>query len=186
MRKCVPIWNGAQTRRLWPQSTRFPIWSGYLEMAYVKAGAAGTHERIERLERVEVEAALARINTVARLMDSLFAVPGTRIRLGLDAIIGLVPVLGDVLAHAVAAYLIWEAKQLGVSKLTLWRMVANTLIDTVVGAVPVVGDVFDVAFKANMKNLRLLQRHLEKQGYQVAAPGAGRGPIIEGDYRRVA
>jgi hypothetical protein len=65
-------------------------------------------------------------------------------------------------------------------------MVGNTLIDTVVGAVPIVGDAFDVVFKANMKNLRLLQRHLEKQGYQTAAPGAGSGPVIQGDYRRVA
>jgi hypothetical protein len=155
-------------------------------LAYVRPGAGGTFERIEKLERREVEAALARINAVAHMMDSLFAIPGTRLRLGVDSLIGLVPVVGDLVAHAVAAYLIWEAKQLGVSKLTLWRMVGNTLIDTVVGAVPVVGDAFDVAFKANMKNLRLLQRHLEKQGYQVAAPGVGSGPVIQGDYRRVA
>ena len=155
-------------------------------MAYVNPGARGTFERVEKLERREVEAALARLNMVARTMDSLFAIPGTRLRLGVDSIIGLVPVVGDILAHAVSVYLIWEARQLGVSKLTLWRMVGNTLIDTVVGAVPLVGDAFDVVFKANMKNLRLLQRHLEKQGYQTAAPGAGFGPIIQGDYRRVA
>lgn len=154
-------------------------------MAYVKPGAPGTFERIERLERAEVEAAVARLNTIARLMDSLFAIPGTRIRLGLDAIIGLVPVVGDVLAQIIAGYIIWEAKQLGVSKLTLWRMAANTLIDTAIGAVPIVGDAFDVAFRANMKNLRLLQRHLEKNGYQVAAPGVGKGPIIQGTYERV-
>lgn len=154
-------------------------------MAYVKPGAPGTFERIERLERAEVEAAVARINTVARLMDSLFAIPGTRIRLGLDAIIGLVPVVGDVLAQIIAGYIIWEAKQLGVSRLTLWRMAANTLIDTAIGAVPIVGDAFDVAFRANMKNLRLVQRHLEKHGYQVAATGAGKGPIIQGSYERV-
>ncbi|MTD95151.1 DUF4112 domain-containing protein [Hyphomicrobium sp. xq] len=155
-------------------------------MAYVNPGAPGTFERVEKLERRKVEAALARLNMVARTMDSLFAIPGTRLRLGVDSVIGLVPVVGDIVAHAVAAYLIWEAKQLGVSKLTLWRMVGNTLIDTVVGAVPLVGDAFDVVFKANMKNMRLLQRHLEKQGYQMAAPGAGSGPIIQGDYRRVA
>jgi hypothetical protein len=155
-------------------------------MPYVKPGAAGTFERIERLEGADFEAALARVNTVARLMDSLFAIPGTRIRLGLDAVIGLVPVVGDLLAQVIAGYIIWEARQLGVSKLTLWRMAANTLIDTAVGAVPIVGDAFDVAFRANMKNLRLLQRHLEKQGYNVAAPGAGKGPVIEGTYERVS
>ena len=155
-------------------------------MAYVNPGARGTFERVEKLERREVEAALARLNMVARTMDSLFAIPGTRLRLGVDSIIGLVPIAGDVVAHAISAYLIWEARKLGVSKLTLWRMVGNTLIDTVVGAVPLVGDAFDVVFRANMKNLRLLQRHLEKQGYQMATPGAGSGPVIQGDYRRVA
>ena len=131
-------------------------------MAYVNPGAPGTFERVEKLERREVEAALARLNMLARTMDSLFAIPGTRLRLGVDSIIGLVPVVGDLVAHAVAAYLIWEAKQLGVSKLTLWRMVGNTLIDTVVGAVPFVGDAFDVVFKANLKNLELLERAAEK------------------------
>ena len=155
-------------------------------MAYVKPGAAATYERIERLERAEVEAAFARITAVAKLMDSLFSIPGTRIRLGVDSLLGLVPVVGDLAAQAVAAYLIWEARRLGVPKFTLWRMVGNSLIDTVVGAVPLVGDVFDVAFRANMKNLRLLQRHLEKQGYPMATPGAGKGPVIQGDYRRVA
>jgi hypothetical protein len=155
-------------------------------MAYAKANGPGTYERIERLERAEVEAAMARITSVAKLMDSLFAIPGTRIRLGVDSLLGLVPVVGDLAAQAVAAYLIWEAKQLGVSKLTLWRMVGNTLIDTVVGAVPLVGDAFDIAFRANMKNLRLLQRHLEKQGYQSAGGSTDNKRIIEGEYRRVA
>lgn len=155
-------------------------------MAYVKPGAAGTFERIERLEQAEVEAALQRINALARLMDSLFAIPGTRVRLGVDALLGVVPVVGDVLAQLVAAYIIWEARRLGVSKLTLWRMVGNTLVDTVVGAVPIVGDAFDVAFRANMKNVRLLQRHLEKRGYKPGTPGAGSGPVIDGSYERVA
>ena len=155
-------------------------------MAYVKPGAAGTYERVERLERAEVEAAMARITAVAKLIDSCSPSPGRAYRLGVNSLLGLVPVVGDIAAQAVAAYLIWEARQLGVPKLTMWRMVGNTLIDTVVGAVPLVGDAFDVAFRANMKNLRLLQRHLEKQGYQTAAPAARRGPIIQGDYRRVA
>ena len=149
-------------------------------MAY----ATDTHPRIERLEREAVDAAMARITMVARLMDSLFAIPGTGIRLGFDAILGVVPVFGDLLGQAIAMYIIWEARQLGVGKLTLMRMLSNTLIDTVFGAVPIAGDVFDVAFRANMKNLRLLQRHLEKHGYHAAAPG--KGPIIEGNYRRVA
>jgi hypothetical protein len=149
-------------------------------MAY----AAHAAPRIERLEREAVEAAMARITMMAKVMDSLVALPGTGLRVGVDAVLGLVPVLGDLISQAIATYIIWEARQLGVSKVTLWRMVGNTLIDTVVGAVPIAGDVFDVAFRANMKNLRLLQRHLEKQGYQMPIPG--KGPIIQGDWRRAA
>jgi hypothetical protein len=115
-------------------------------------------------------------------MDSLFAIPGTRIRLGVDAILGLVPVLGDLLSQIIANYIIWEARRLGVSNLTLARMFANTMVDMVFGAVPIVGDAFDVAFRANMKNLRLLRQHLEKNGMRPAGPGQ----IIEGDWRRVA
>jgi len=69
-----------------------------------------------------------------------------------------------------------------VGKVTLLRMFGNTLIDTVVGSIPIAGDAFDVAFRANLKNLRLLQRHLERQGYRPA----GKGPVIDGDFRRVA
>ncbi len=147
-------------------------------MAY----AAYSRPRVERLEREAIDAAMARVTAVARVMDALFVIPGTGIRLGFDAILGLVPVVGDLLAQAISTYIIWEARRLGVSKLTLLRMFANTLVDTVIGAVPIAGDVFDVAFRANMKNLRLLQRHLEKQGYRPAGPG----PVIEGDWRRVA
>ena len=149
-------------------------------MAY----AADSHPRIERLERESIDAAVARITMLARVMDSLFAIPGTGIRLGVDAVLGVVPVVGDILSQVIATYIIWEARRLGVGKLTLMRMFGNTLIDTVFGAVPIAGDVFDVAFRANMKNLRLLQKHLEKHGYHAAVPG--KGPIIQGDWRRVA
>ena len=141
-----------------------------------------TRPRVERLDDEHIEAVLARITMLARTMDSLYAIPGTKIRLGLDAIFGLVPIAGDLISQAISTYIIWEARQLGVSKLTMARMFANTLVDTMIGAVPLAGDVFDVAFRANMKNLRILQRHLEKRGYRPA----GSRPVIEGEYRRVA
>jgi hypothetical protein len=137
---------------------------------------------MERLPREEADAALARIEMIARLMDSAIALPGTNFRLGFDAVVGLVPVLGDLLSQAISTYIIWEARRLGVSKLTLARMIGNTLIDTVFGAVPVVGDAFDVVFRANMKNLRLLRQHLDKHGHRPAGPGQ----VIDGDWRRVA
>jgi hypothetical protein len=146
-----------------------------------KAYAAHGRPTIERLEQEAVEAAMARVALVARVMDALFVIPGTGIRLGFDAILGLVPVAGDLIAQAIATYVIWEALQLGVGKVTLLRIFGNTLIDTLVGSIPIAGDAFDVAFRANLQNLRLLQRHLEKQGYL----RAGKGPVVDGDWRRV-
>jgi len=146
------------------------------------AQATQSAPRMQRLAREDIDAALARIEMVARVMDSLFAIPGTRIRVGIDAILGLVPVLGDLLSQIIANYIIWEARRLGVSNFTLARMIGNTLVDMAFGMVPVVGDAFDVAFRANMKNLRLLQQHLEKNGMRPA----GTGQVIDGDYRRVA
>lgn len=110
----------------------------------------------------ETHLALARLEALAKVMDSAFKIPGTEIRMGFDALLGLVPVVGDAIAGAISSYLIWEAKRLGVSKLVLGRMAANTAIDTALGAIPIVGDMFDVAYKSNTKNVALLRRHIEK------------------------
>ncbi len=110
----------------------------------------------------ETSAALARLEALAKVMDSAFKIPGTEVRMGFDALLGLVPVIGDAIAGAISSYLIWEAKKLGVPKLVLGRMVANTAIDTALGSIPFVGDMFDVAYRANTKNVALLRRHLEK------------------------
>lgn len=124
--------------------------------------------------------ALRRLEALARLMDNAFVVPGTDVRFGLDGIIGLVPGVGDVISGLVSSYLIWEARRLGVSKWILGRMMANTLLDTTIGAIPLAGDLFDVMFRANVKNMALLRRHLERNGASRTA-----STIIEGDFRRV-
>ncbi|WP_439541514.1 DUF4112 domain-containing protein [Hyphomicrobium sp.] len=138
---------------------------------------------VERYADPEVEASVARIEAIARLMDDMFVIPGTNTRVGLDAIIGLVPVVGDLVSQAISSYLIWEARRLGVSRLVLGRMIANTAIDTVVGIIPFVGDAFDVAFRANRKNVRLLKAHLEKHGH--VRRDAASGPVIDVAARRV-
>ncbi len=97
-------------------------------------------------------------------MDSIVTIPGTNVRIGVDAVLGLVPVIGDVISQAVSSYIIWEARQLGVSRWTLARMIGNSLIDMTIGAIPLVGDAFDVAFRANLKNLALLKAELERRG----------------------
>ena len=127
------------------------------------------------------EESVARLEAIGRLMDGAFVVPGTNIRLGLDAIIGFVPVAGDMISGIVSSYLIWEARQLGAPSWLIARMVGNTLLDTTIGAIPVVGDAFDIMFRANMKNMALLRRHMEKRGLKRAVDR----PIIEGEAVRV-
>ena len=126
------------------------------------------------------EESVARLEAVGRLMDGAFVLPGTNIRLGLDAIIGLVPVAGDVISGLVSSYLIWEARQLGAPRWLIARMMANTFLDTTLGVIPLVGDAFDLMFRANMKNMALLRRHMEKRGLTRTA-----GHVIEGEAVRV-
>ena len=118
----------------------------------------------ERIDEAEVEAAYKRIAALARVMDSIVAIPGTNLRIGVDAVLGLVPVVGDVISQAISSYIIWEARRLGVSRWTMARMIGNSLVDMGIGAVPLLGDAFDVAFRANLRNLALLKADLERKG----------------------
>jgi hypothetical protein len=105
---------------------------------------------------------LARARTLARLLDSAARVPGTNIRFGADAIVGLIPGLGDVGGAALAGYLVILAQRLGAPRAVVLRMLANVAVDTLAGSVPVIGDLFDVAYKSNLKNVALLERALER------------------------
>ena len=102
---------------------------------------------------------LREIEFLAKLMDSRFRVPGTDIRFGLDAIIGLIPVAGDLSTLVISGYMLLILARNGASGFLLARMILNVLIDAVLGMVPFLGDLFDVAFKANMRNLRLMEEH---------------------------
>lgn len=113
----------------------------------------------DELQRYQV--ALARLDRYATLMDARFRVPGTRIRFGLDPIIGLLPGIGDALGLALSLYVVVEAIRLGVSKRVLFRMLRNVGLEALVGVVPVLGDVFDIGFKANMRNAALLKSYIE-------------------------
>ena len=103
-----------------------------------------------------------RMEAMEKLLERSLTIPGTKIGIGLDAVLGVIPVFGDAVAAALGAYLIWEAKNLGLPKWKLWRMAGNIAIDTAVGAVPVAGDLFDFAFRSNSRNLRLVKRHLDR------------------------
>ena len=103
-----------------------------------------------------------RIEAMERLLERSFTIPGINQPVGLDALAGLVPVVGDVVAAALGAYIIWEANNLGLPKWKLWRMAGNVAFDSAVGAIPVAGDLFDFLFRSNTRNLRIVRRHLDK------------------------
>ena len=92
-------------------------------------------------------------------MDELVEVPGTSVRVGLDPIVGLIPVLGDAVSAAIGFWLIAEAARFGIPRIVVGRMILNTVVDLVVGAIPVIGDLFDVVSRSNMRNLALFRRH---------------------------
>jgi hypothetical protein len=107
-----------------------------------------------------VPAPLARARRLAHVMDDLFRIPGTRIRVGLDPLLGLAPGLGDWISWMISGHLLWCAWRLDVSASTLLRMSGYLAIDAVFGAVPALGTIFDVAWRANDRNLSILERHV--------------------------
>src|SRR5229473_6375737 len=109
------------------------------------------------------EQRLARLETVAKLLDIAFILPGTRIRYGVDGIVGLIPVVGDIIATALSLWLVREARALGAPWHVTARMLGNVAVQGVAGTVPFVGDAFDVLFRANIRNVRLLRRWMDKQ-----------------------
>jgi hypothetical protein len=100
-----------------------------------------------------------RVRVLSRLLDNAVPIPGLRVPVGLDAAIGLVPVVGDAVTTLLGAWIIYEARQLGAPGHAIARMVGNLMLDAVIGAVPLAGDVADVFFRANQRNVRLLQRY---------------------------
>lgn len=103
-----------------------------------------------------------RVEALEFLLERSFNIPGINRPVGLDAIVGLIPVLGDVITAVMGAYLIWEARNLGMPKWKILRMVGNLGIDTTLGAIPFVGDAFDFFFRSNTRNLKIIKRHLDK------------------------
>lgn len=103
-----------------------------------------------------------RIEALERVLERAFEVPGIGRKVGLDAIVGLVPVAGDVITAALGFYLVWEARNLRMSKWQLARMTANVGVDTALGAIPFAGDIFDFVFRSNSRNLKIIRKHLDK------------------------
>ncbi|MEZ5689940.1 MAG: DUF4112 domain-containing protein [Caenibius sp.] len=109
--------------------------------------AASVRQRVEMLEKV---------------LERAIHLPGINRKVGLDAIVGLVPVAGDILTAIMGAYMVWEARNLGLSRWKMWRMAGNVLFDTALGAIPLAGDVADFFFRSNSRNLRIIRKHLDR------------------------
>ncbi|MFB2936309.1 DUF4112 domain-containing protein [Aerosakkonemataceae cyanobacterium BLCC-F154] len=104
---------------------------------------------------------LKRLRRISHVLDNAIPIPGTKFRFGIDPILGLIPGGGDTVSAFFAAYIVWESAMLGLPKQILMRMFSNILFDTFAGSVPVAGDLFDVAWKANAKNVALLEEYLK-------------------------
>ena len=119
------------------------------------AGTRGAESRRETLDRLD---------RLSQLFDVAFIVPGTNIRFGIEAVLRLVPGIGDAVASALSCYLLFEAHRLGVPRHLFLRMALNVAVEGIAGSVPFVGDAFDVAFRANRRNVRILRDYLEGSG----------------------
>ena len=114
-------------------------------------------------------AALHRLRSLAHLLDNAIPIPGTSYRIGIDPIVGLLPGGGDLVMAAFSVYIVWESARLGLPRSTVIQMVSNLVLDTVTGTVPVAGDLLDVTWKANIKNIRLLEAHIDSPQHQKKA-----------------
>ncbi len=103
-----------------------------------------------------------RVTAIEKLLERSFTIPGTRQTVGLDALIGLIPVGGDIIGAVMGLYMIWEARNIGMSRSAMVRMVGNVGFDWLIGLIPGVGDVADFFYRSNSRNLRIIKRHLDK------------------------
>ena len=103
-----------------------------------------------------------RVEAMEKVLERLFVIPGIKQPVGLDVILDLVPVAGDLIATALGAWMVWEARNLGMSKLQIGRMAGNVGVDTLLGAIPWVGAIPDLFFRSNSRNLKIIKRHLDK------------------------
>ncbi|MEP3224772.1 MAG: DUF4112 domain-containing protein [Parasphingorhabdus sp.] len=108
------------------------------------------------------QAVRVRVEAMEKVLERAFVIPGINKPIGLDSLVGLIPIVGDIATAVMGAYIVWEARNLGMSKWQLTRMATNVGIDTALGAVPLAGDLFDFLWRSNSRNLRIIRKHLDK------------------------
>ncbi len=114
------------------------------------------------MDKIQQLKKLKKIRKIAKLLDTAIGIPGTKIRFGLEPILGLIPGGGDLITASISAYTIYLATSFGLEKSEVFKMIKNVAIDTAIGSVPIVGDIFDVYFKSNIRNLEILENHIAK------------------------
>lgn len=131
---------------------------------------------VEHIQQ-DIDEELEKLRILARRLDALFKIPGTRLTVGLDNLLGFLPVIGDAAALAPALWLVWKARQLGARPGALVLMLGNLVVDMIIGSVPLIGDLFDIAYNANVRNIRLLEASLARRAQQ--ARPVGGAPELE-------
>ena len=126
------------------------------------ASHADVFEALKRTGPTQADS-IARMEALATFLDSAILIPGTNQRIGFDALIGMIPGIGDAVSAALSAYIIWEARRLGLPRWKIARMIGNVALDTALGAVPLAGDVFDAFFRANKRNMRIVRDHIGRK-----------------------
>jgi hypothetical protein len=139
-------------------------------MAFSHTAATGLFEPLKAAGPTRADS-VRRMEAVAHVLDTAFLIPGTNQRVGIDAIIGVVPGIGDAVTTLLSTYVIWEARQLGLPRVAIARMLANLAVHASVGTIPVIGDVFDAFFRVNQRNMRIVRAQLAR---------GGRGRAIDG------
>jgi hypothetical protein len=109
----------------------------------------------------DIESQVQSIESLAQLMDSQFPLPGTKMRIGVDTIIGLIPGIGDTISLSIAGYIVLQSARLGVGSQRIMQMLINIFIDWLIGLIPIIGDFFDIGWKGNLKNAAILRRYAE-------------------------
>jgi hypothetical protein len=120
---------------------------------------AGAHPQ-RRTELKPVKTSYTKLHRFAETLDGAMTVPGTSFKVGLDPLIGVIPIVGDAISGSMSAYIIWKARQLGAPRRLVGRMAMNATLDALLGCIPLAGDIFDAAYKSNLRNMRMLRHHL--------------------------
>ncbi|ELS05183.1 hypothetical protein Xen7305DRAFT_00049260 [Xenococcus sp. PCC 7305] len=118
------------------------------------------------MDKIQQLKNLQKIRKIANLLDTAIGIPGTKIRFGLDPILGLVPGGGDLITAAISAYMIYLAARFGLERAEILKMIKNVAIETAIGSVPIFGDIFDAYFKANIRNLEILEQHITETEFE--------------------